>query len=55
MRRVLREVSRHYEEWFRPGYDYVLLGRKAVGEDDYGVVALSLMQALGQLRQDKEE
>jgi ribonuclease P protein component len=55
VRRVLREVSRHYEEWFQPGYDYVLLGRKAAGEEGYGAVALALMQALGRLRRDREE
>lgn len=54
VRRVLREVSRHHPEWFRPGYDYVLLGRKAVGEEGYGAVARAVRQALSRLRQDRE-
>ncbi|MDI6632094.1 MAG: ribonuclease P protein component [Bacillota bacterium] len=55
VRRVLREVSRHHPEWFQPGYDYVLLGRKAVGEEGYGAVARAVRQALGRLRRDREK
>jgi len=50
MRRLLREVSRLNPEWFRSGYDYVLLGRGTAGMEGYAAVARAVRQALDRLK-----
>lgn len=55
LRRRLREIYRLHETSFRPGFDLVVVGRKAATEADYQSLErayLSLAAKLGLLRGD---
>ncbi|RDV84573.1 ribonuclease P protein component [Ammonifex thiophilus] len=46
VRRLLREVCRLNPELFRPGFDYVLLGREGAEEASYWEIEADVREAL---------
>ncbi|MGO0123467.1 ribonuclease P protein component [Desulfothermobacter acidiphilus] len=46
VRRLLREVYRLNPELFRPGYDYILLGRDASAKASYQEIEADVREAL---------
>ncbi|MEW6572309.1 MAG: ribonuclease P protein component [Bacillota bacterium] len=55
VRRLLREVCRLNEDCFKPGYDYVILGRGSAGEAGYGSMESAVKEAVRRLKENSIE
>lgn len=49
LRRLIREVCRRNKEWFKAGYDYVILVRSSAGELNYSLMESNVKAAIRRL------
>lgn len=55
VRRLIREVCRLNKEWFKSGYDYVILGRGSASEADYRSMESAVREAIQRLKVNSNE
>ncbi|MEW6446920.1 MAG: ribonuclease P protein component [Bacillota bacterium] len=55
VRRLIKEVCRLHTNWFRIGFDYVVLGRVSAGKADYKSMESALEKAINRLKVSNDE